>query len=317
MFQRRRAFALAAVTLVFAGTYALTRTDESTAGSAGRLPTTPSRGARFSAGGHLLITATGVTAPIVKKTDAAWVVRAPCGGMSTVTHGTELPPVQVIIDPGHGGTEPGAIANGLRESVVNLQVAHALQRALTAQGITSALTRTGDYYLPIASRAAIVNAAQPKLFISVHHNSGPFTARTTPGTEVYYQHQSAASKRLAGLVYENVFSALRRIAIPWVGADDAGAIYRLGRTGDDFYGVLRLTHVPAILVEATYLSALHEAQLLKTGAFRDVEANALAAGVREYLRTTNPGSGFRTPFPRPFTDDGGGGLTNCVNPRMG
>ena len=304
---------MALLTLVLLATYALIRTETSTAESNDEF-TTPSR--TSGAAARLLITATGITAPIVRRTAAAWVVRTPCGGLATVARGTPIPPVQVIIDPGHGGSEPGAITNGLRESAVNQQVALALKHALDTQGIASALTRTGDYYLPIASRAAIVNAAQPKLFVSVHHNSGPAALRATPGTEVYYQHQSAASKRLAGLVWQNVFSTLQHVAIPWVGAGDAGPIYRLGRTGDDFYGVLRLTHVPGVLVEATYLSANHEAQLLKTVAFRKVEANAIATGIAQYLRTRKPGTGYRTPFPRGFSDDGGGGLANCTNPLM-
>jgi N-acetylmuramoyl-L-alanine amidase len=200
--------------------------------------------------------------------------------------------------------------------VLNLQVAEELQRQLASLGIRAALTRTGDYRLPIVTRAEIANVAKPKVFVSVHHNAGAAAGRSDPGTEVYFQHSSASSKRLAGLIWESLVAALRSVSAQWVGASDAGAIYRLGRTGNDFYGVLRDTHVPAVLIEPAYMSNASEAHLLSTASFRTTEAKAIADGIHRYLTTRDPGGGFHQPLARAFSDAGGGGTDNCTDPAL-
>ena len=202
------------------------------------------------------------------------------------------------------------------EFVARVRSAEELRRQLGSLGVHAALTRTGDYRLPIATRAEIANVARPKLFVSVHHNAGAAAARSDPGTEVYFQHRSAASKRLAGLIWESLVAALRRVSAHWVGASDAGAIYRLGRTGSDFYGVLRDTHAPAVLIEPSYMSSASEAHLLSTASFRTIEAKAIADGIQRYLTTRDPGSGFHQPLPRGYDDAGGGGTDNCRDPAL-
>ena len=266
---------------------------------------------------RLVISPAGVAVAVVRRERLGWLVRTPCGNTATITGGTPLSDVQVVIDPGHGGGDPGAVANGLHESHVNLQVARLLQRDLDKTGIRSALTRTGDYDVRIATRAEFVNTARPRVFVSVQHNAGNAAHHDGPGTEVYYQHESTNSKRLAGLVWENVFAALDRFPAHWVGASDAGSIYRLGRNGDDFYGVLRRTHgTPAVLVETSYISEASEAALLATPAFRAVEAQAIAVGIRRYLNTADRGRGFHTPLSRGYGDPSSP-TSHCTDPNLG
>ncbi len=225
--------------------------------------------------------------------------------------------VDVVIDPGHGGEEAGAAAFGVREADLNLEVARVVQADLSSQHITAALTRTGDYRLPIATRAKIVNIDGPKLFVSIHHNAGIAAPHNGPGTEVYYQHSSADAKRLAGNIWQSLYASIDKFSAHWVGAADAGAIYRLDQHHADYYGVLRrVPSTPAVLVEASYLDEPTEAALLRTRAFIDAEASGIASGIREYLTTRNPGSGFHTPFQRTFQDNGGGGGTyiGCIDP---
>ena len=192
-----------------------------------------------------------------------------------------------------------------------------MQTDLAALHISAALTRTGDYRLPIPTRAAIVNADRPKLFVSIHHNSGDAAPHRGPGTEVYYQHASLRARRLAGLIWQHVFDNLDAFQASWVGAGDAGAIYRLDQHHADYYGVLRLIPAtPAVLVEASYLDEPTEAALLRTHAFISAEAAGVAAGIRAYLVTHDAGSGYHTPYQRTFADTGGGGGTyvGCVDP---
>ena len=242
----------------------------------------------------------------------------PCGKPVTVLGGTPLADIDVVIDPGHGGREVGAVANGLVEARLNLQVARELQRTLENDGIHAALTRTGDYRLPIASRARIINTARPKLFVSVQHNGGPAASHIGRGTEVYFQHESKPSRRLAGLVWEELFTGLKGFTTNWVGASDAGAIYRLGSDGNDFHGVLRLTaNIPGVLSEAAYISDVSEAALLATPAFRSAEAAMVARAIKRFMTTNDPGGGFHEPLVRSMHDAGGGGtMTDCHDPRL-
>jgi N-acetylmuramoyl-L-alanine amidase len=265
----------------------------------------------------LLVTPTNVTVAILGRVGTGWSVETPCRRTAIVHGGTPLADVRVMIDPGHGGGESGAVANGLRESQLNLETARQLQKDLAARGIRAALTRTGDYLLPIRSRVAFVNRVHPAMLISLHLNAGSAADHTGPGTEVYYQHASAASKRLAGLVWQRVFSELGRYHAHWVGASYAGALDRLNAAGDDYYGMLRLTTVPAVLVEPVYMSEPSEAALLETARFRDSQATAIADAAKAYL-TSRVGGGRFTSYPpgaapAPFL----GANPPCIDPKLG
>jgi N-acetylmuramoyl-L-alanine amidase len=265
----------------------------------------------------LLVTPTGVTVAVLGRAGTGWSVETPCGRTAIVHGGRTVPRVQVMIDPGHGGGEAGAVAGDLLESQLNLQAARRLQHDLTARGISAALTRTGDYVLPIRRRVAFVDRVHPQLLISMHLNSGPAADHAGPGTEVYYQHTSAASKRLAGLVWQHLFTALDRYHVHWVGANYAGALDRLNTAGTDYYGMLRLPHVPAVLVEPVYMSEPSEGALLRTAGFRNTEAAAITNAVHAYL-TSRAGGGRFTSYPpgdasAPFL----GGNPPCIDPKLG
>jgi N-acetylmuramoyl-L-alanine amidase len=270
--------------------------------------------------GRVLVTSTGVVLPILDQTLMGTVVRTPCQREATVGGGRVVNAAHVVLDPGHGGSvEPGSVGpNGVVEAELNLAVAVEVRRLLEAEGLTVVLTREGDYELPIITRAEIVNGLQPKLFVSIHHNgAGTVAPRPTPGTEVYFQYTDAESKRLAGVLWEDVSTALATQPLDWVGLSDAGAIYRLDRDGSDFYGVLRRTAgTPAALLEAAYLSNPSEAEALGTDEFRQVEARAIAHGILRWLTTRDPGSGFNDPIGRGFASSGGGTLTGCKDPAL-
>ncbi|HEV8299024.1 MAG TPA: N-acetylmuramoyl-L-alanine amidase [Acidimicrobiales bacterium] len=266
-----------------------------------------------------IVTNGGVVVPVRGPADGGgWRITTPCGKESTLRSGRTIGAVHVVLDPGHGGTEIGAVAgNGMREKDVNLALAQAVADKLRAQGVSVQLTREADYRVPIVTRAEIVNSLHPKLFISIHHNGGGAPVHTGPGTEVFFQKSSPESKRLAGLVWQDVFASLSPFNVKWIGATDAGAIYRSDRDGSDFYGVLRRTAgVPAALAEIAYLSNAPEADIIGRGDFRDAAAAGIASAVVRYFSTNDPGGGFNTPVFRGYDDGGGGTTANCKDPAL-
>jgi N-acetylmuramoyl-L-alanine amidase len=272
-----------------------------------------------TSGAKVIVTPTGVVVPVRRALDGThWEATSPCGATVTVT-GTPIAGADVVLDPGHGGNETGAVGPaGAQEKTVNLAVAQAVQRDLEERGAKVVLTRTGDYRVTLATRAAISNALHPQVFLSIHHNADPDGPSPRPGTESYYQIRSAASKRLAGLVWEEVVAALTPYKVAWVADRDAGAKYRPASDGGDYYGVLRRTAgTPAALSEGAFLTNAPEEALLTTPAVQEVEASALTRAIVRFVATRDPGSGFVTPYPRTQPAGPGGGTQGCVDPPLG
>jgi N-acetylmuramoyl-L-alanine amidase len=266
-----------------------------------------------------LVTPSGIPAAVrAPALVGGWVVVTPCGNEAVVATGTPLVDAHVVIDPGHGGAEPGAEGEGgLVEKDLNLLVAQEVAGLLEAEGVTVVLTRPSDYRTTLASRAAIATSLGADAFVSIHHNADPDGPSERPGTETYYQIDDPSSKRLAGLVYEELLAALSAYDVDWVADTDAGAKYRLNQRGSDYYGILRdSAGVPAVLVEAAFLSNPAEEALLATPEFRTAEAQAIARGVLRYLTTQDPGSGFVEPYERVQPAGPGGGADGCVDPPL-
>jgi N-acetylmuramoyl-L-alanine amidase len=259
--------------------------------------------------------------PVVGREGDSLLVGTPCGNSTPQNEGRPVDGV-VVLDAGHGGSEPGAQGPaGMTEKVVNLAVVEQAKAALEANNVGVVLTRTGDYRITLAARAKIVTTLKPKAFVSVHHNAEPDGPRDGPGTETYYQtvgDSAAQSKRLAGLIYEEVVKALSQYqGTPWVADTDAGAKYRTSSSGDDYYGILRQTHgTPSALAELGFLTNAPEEALYSRADVQKVEGTAVANGILRFLRTSDPGSGFTEPYPREEPAGGGGGATNCTDPAL-
>ncbi len=268
----------------------------------------------------MVVTATGVVAPVVSiNVDGTVAIRTPCERVANVRRVTPVGPVDVLIDPGHGGNEPGAIgANGLAERAVNLSVSNHAVAALNAAGIKTLLTRTGDYRVTLTQRSNIAHAVNPRAFVSVHHNGDSDGPRDGPGTEVFFQHRSPDSRRLAGLIYEEVVAALSQFqGVPWQADTDAGAKPRLNSSGGDYYAMLRQpAPVVSVLAELLFMSNPPEAQLVARPDVQLAEGNAVARGVDRFLTTSDPGSGYVEPYARTQPAGGGGGRTGCVDPPL-
>jgi N-acetylmuramoyl-L-alanine amidase len=268
-----------------------------------------------------VLSPTGITVPVVGREGDALLVGTPCGNSTSLRSGTPLDGV-VVLDPGHGGVEPGAVGGGgLEERHLNLAVTNAVKAALESNGVPAVLTRNGDYRITLEARAKIVEAIKPKAFVSIHFNADPDGPREGPGSETYYQTKgssSVESKRLAGLIYEEVVAAFSRFPdVAWVADRDAGAKYRTSSRGDDYYGIIRRTQgTPGVLAELGFISNPPEEALYARPDVQQIAGEAVARGILRFLRTTDPGSGFTEPYPREVPAGGGGGADNCKDPAI-
>jgi len=224
-----------------------------------------------------------------------------------------LRPVRtVVVDPGHGGRDPGAIGVGnLREKDVTLQLARRLGRELGKEGFRVVYTRDADRTLSLEERTAIAESVNGDLFISVHANAAP--RRSVHGVETYYldqNHQRHAmnlaarengihrqevnvlQKTLAKLHLEEVSPHSRRLAEAVQGSIVTGLPSKrrpvdLGVKKAPFY-VLFLSNMPSILVEAGFLTNRKEAKRLRDSDYLDDLAEQIAAGVAMYRGDQEP-----------------------------
>ena len=264
-------------------------------------------------GPGVVVSSTGVVLPIV----GDGVVDTPCSNQAPAD-GTPILGANVVIDPGHGGNESGAVGpTGLIEKDVNFDVSKDVKQLLEAEGAKVVLTRTDDYNTTIKTRAEIALDLHPQVFISIHHNAEPDGPSDVPGNESYYQIASPDSKRLAGLLWEEITNAFTPYHIAWAADTDHGAKYRPGTTGGDYYGILRrAAGITTVLSEAAFISNAPEEHLLADPAFRHVEAQAITNAITRFLATPDPGSGFVTPYPRTEPAGGGGGPEGCTDPAL-
>ena len=185
----------------------------------------------------------------------------------------------VVIDPGHGGKDPGsqAIRDGveiLNEKDINLDVALRLNRMLKAAGVNTYMLRDSDTSITLYERPAMANAANGDLYISVHNNSSPVNPNAR-GVEVYYNSKANEcdfgiySKHLAEVAYEEL---QKTIGIPGRGAKSEPA-----------YAVLNKTQMPAIIIEGAFLSNTEDLKLMMTDEFRENYAKATAKAIIQIL----------------------------------
>jgi N-acetylmuramoyl-L-alanine amidase len=266
-----------------------------------------------------LTTPTGVVAPIIGTDPAGYVVRTPCGRQATIASGTPHPGAHAVLDAGHGGGETGAVGPaGLTEKALNLAVSLHAEEALEAAGLEVLQTRTQDYRITLATRAEIATLLEPRVFVSIHHNAAPDGEWPRPGTETFYQIRSADSKRLAGLIWEEVVAALSRFEAHWVADTDAGAKYRPNSQGGDYYGILRRSErVTAVLAELAFVSNPSEEALLARPDVQKAEGVAVARGILRYLKGDEPRpDAFTEPYPRETPAGPGGGAEGCEDPPL-
>ncbi|MFC1698761.1 N-acetylmuramoyl-L-alanine amidase [Candidatus Omnitrophota bacterium] len=230
------------------------------------------------------------------------------GRRPTLSAGSVLgaPIRRVIIDPGHGGKDPGAVGRGGQyEKDIVLSIAKKLKRRLSSMGIAATLTRSDDRFLTLGQRSRIANKENADFFISVHANAS--RSRWVSGVEVYYLSEaidddlrSTQAAKKYNLNLKEDYSGKYTEAILWDltyqqnrnnSIDLAGLVCRSlsrnlsqrnrGNKPARFY-VLKGTNIPAILIEVGFISNAREEKKLKGAAYQDKIAQAIAGGISQY-----------------------------------
>ncbi|MBF2020227.1 MAG: N-acetylmuramoyl-L-alanine amidase [Hydrococcus sp. C42_A2020_068] len=172
----------------------------------------------------------------------------------------------VVIDPGHGGKDPGAIGiGGLRETDVVLSISKDVAQFLEQQGVRVLMTRNSDYFVSLQGRAEMANRARGTIFVSIHANALGGNRSDVNGLEVYY----FGDRTLAQAIHSSILRT--------VNVSDRGV--RRAR----FY-VLRKTSMPAALVETGYVTGVQDAANLRNSAYQRQMAEAIARGIINYLQ---------------------------------
>ncbi|MHB0887012.1 MAG: N-acetylmuramoyl-L-alanine amidase family protein [Bacillota bacterium] len=184
---------------------------------------------------------------------------------------------QVMLDPGHGGDDPGATgANGLLEKDLNLAVALKARAHLgRRQFFSCALTRQADVPVDLLKRSDMTNADPANvLFVSIHHNGA--TDPRARGSEIFYQFRSPDSAAFAAILERQMAA---KINLPW-----RRTVFRLNAAGTaDYYSVLRNTRCPAVIVEIGFVTCPEEAPTLRENWFQELAALAIADAVEQWM----------------------------------
>tara|TARA_B100001250_G_scaffold155960_1_gene134036 strand:+ start:273 stop:2711 length:2439 start_codon:yes stop_codon:yes gene_type:complete len=279
----------------------------------GRLTTSSSEETIRPAKG--LITPTGIHVTILSEVSAGFIVRTPCGNTTTVSTGQIIEDIQIIVDPGHGGSvDPGATQNGIIEREINQEVAEELIIELTTRDITAFNLRSGNYHIPLSVRSAYADQLQAEAMVSIHHNSPSASSSGTPGTESYVQSNSSASLRLGEYVQDAVFNRLsENTGVNWVSRSDAGVLRVLNSSGTDTYGMLSRPKTPTTLVELAYISNPSEANLVKTPDYKTDMAEAISDALENFLTPPLVEEDFSSAV-RSFTAGLAPGASLCSDP---
>ena len=213
----------------------------------------------------------------------------------------------IVIDPGHGGKDPGALGRGtLKEKYIVLSISEKLREVLTRKGYTVLMTRDTNRFIPLKERTAFAIHRKADLFLSIHANGSE--SPKAKGIETYYLSVTSTDKAaediaarenadsgysiqelealLKGIIQESKSEDSKRLAkhvqqalVQATGAVDRGVKHAR-------FVVLIGTNVPAILIEAGFLSNPTEGRKLTTSAYQYKIANAIAQGIEKFLGKT-------------------------------
>ncbi|MEH2062144.1 MAG: N-acetylmuramoyl-L-alanine amidase [Nostoc sp.] len=176
--------------------------------------------------------------------------------------------VVVIIDPGHGGKDSGALGiGGAREKDVILPIGKKLAEILQQHGIQVIMTRDSDYFVTLPGRVQLAERANADVFVSIHANSAGASRPDVNGLEVYYYDSGL---ELARVVRSSILQSI-------------GTLKDRGVRRARFY-VLRKSSMPSILVETGYMTGREDMARLRTSAYQNEMAEAIARGVLQYLK---------------------------------
>jgi len=203
-------------------------------------------------------------------------------------HKKARPFALVILDPGHGGQDSGAIAGGVSEKDLTLDIAQRVDRLLDAQGIMTLLTRNGDSYVSLGDRAQLINRANNAVVVSIHLNDG--LRPDASGIETYFAAQQATGIPLMA----SWLPFLQKVANPQPNPESQSlaqfiqqqlvartqAVNR-GTKAQQFYVLANVRH-PAVLVEGGFLTGKNDIGKLADSNYRELLATGITDGILKY-----------------------------------
>jgi N-acetylmuramoyl-L-alanine amidase len=173
----------------------------------------------------------------------------------------------VIVDPGHGGPDPGAVGiGGIQEKEIVLDISKQVAQLLQKQGVRAILTRENDIDLDLQPRVDMAEQVNATLFVSIHANSIDMSRPDVSGLETYY---FSSGEQLARTIHRSVLET--------TGISDR-------RVRQARFFVLRKTSMPSVLVEVGFVTGRDDATKLSTPSYRSQMAASIARGILQYLR---------------------------------
>src|SRR4030095_2326233 len=201
---------------------------------------------------------------------------------------TSKPFAVVVLDPGHGGQDSGAMCAGVMEKDLTLDVARRVDRLLDSEGIATLMTRLGDSYASLVDRAAFGNRVKDSIFISIHFNE--HNKPVANGVETYYAaHQITSVSTLASWLpffsrppsnspkpeSQSLASFIQQALVARTGSLDRGT------QAKQFFVIANVTS-PAVLIEGGFITNQDELSKLASEDYRDQLAAAIADGILRY-----------------------------------
>ena len=179
---------------------------------------------------------------------------------------------KVFLGVGHGGKDPGAVANGFEEADLNLQIALACQKELIRHGVTVGISRTKDENDELPEEIKEFNAFAPDLAVDIHNNAGG-----GDGAEAFHEIKGGTSKTLA----TNIINEIVKI-----GQNSRGIKTKKNSLGKDWFGFIRQTNAPAVLVECAFVDNKEDIKIIDTLAEQQKMGVAIAKGILKTLGIT-------------------------------
>lgn len=176
---------------------------------------------------------------------------------------------KVFLGVGHGGSDSGAVSNNTKEKDLNLSIALACRDELARHGVSVRMSRTKDENDTLSEEIRECNTYAPDLAVDIHNNAGG-----GDGAEAFYHHGGGKGRVLA----QNILDEIVKI-----GQNSRGAKTRKNNSGNDYYGFIRETSCPAVIVECAFVDNATDLQILATEGKRQKMGVAIAKGVLKSL----------------------------------
>lgn len=176
---------------------------------------------------------------------------------------------KVYIGVGHGGSDPGAVGNGLKEKNLTLAIAMACESELARHGVLTKTSRNKDETDSVNDKVSECNKFAPDLALDIHINAGG-----GDGAEVFHTIKGGTGKKLA----QNIL-----VEIVEIGQNSRGTKVKENSSGKDYFGFIRSTNAPAVIVECAFIDAKKDIQIIDTKEEQYAMGEAIAKGVLKTL----------------------------------